>query len=595
MKQGMSRAFAFTCGLLTSGILAAPAYANDLVPPKILTRTPGGVNISDGAFVETVTDIQIGTLALERFHMGVPQAPTGFSGRDPDDPFFGRHVSHNFDIYVAKNLTQAHDGYPQEYMPIVHMGMATSGMYEQDRASPNATIYPANDEAMKGVMVQVNGDYNYTDETGVVYQFDHNIPAIGAGAGAQRVSSITYPTGRLVTFGYSSSGQLKIVRDNQGFAIVFDYASNGNVSAACGYNAAVTAVSASSTCTGAALKTTYAYTGDLLTGVTDVTGGTTTYTYTTNHLCITPPGYSTCKIDNMYNGFYEQVVQQTMADGSVWSLALAIPHSRDPEIYVDGTHTTRVTDPSGHYTDYEFTGSTLNRVTDSNGHVTAYTFVGSVNYHDPFPEPNQGNILAEVVYQEGNRYVSANNGPYLTPGDETWYAKPSSGTTNVTVSRGYGSCLTLSPSCFWPIWTRDGNGNQTDITYNSVGQVLTETGPAVNGMRPQTRYEYTGRAAWISDGAGAFTPAGAPISVRVASSTCRTSAATGNPAAPCATAGDEVRTTYDYGPDSGPNNLFLRGQAITADGVTLRTCWGYDSSGRRISETGTGAQPTQCP
>jgi hypothetical protein len=63
---------------------------------------------------------------------------------------------------------------------------------------------------------------------------------------------------------------------------------------------------------------------------------------------------------------------------------------------------------------------------------------------------------------------------------------------------------------------------------------------------------------------GGYVQAATPVRVRMATSLCRTSAATGNPASPCTTAGDEVRTAYDYGPDSGPNTLLLRGRAVTA-------------------------------
>ena len=96
-----------------------------------------------------------------------------------------------------------------------------------------------------------------------------------------------------------------------------------------------------------------------------------------------------------------------------------------------------------------------------------------------------------------------------------------------------------------------------------------------------------------------YAHAGPPIWVQTATSMCRTSAATGNPAAPCTTAGDEVRTTFEYGPDSGPNNLLLRGQAVTStDGgvtTTLRTCYAYDEDGRRISETQPNANLSSCP
>ena len=75
---------------------------------------------------------------------------------------------------------------------------------------------------------------------------------------------------------------------------------------------------------------------------------------------------------------------------------------------------------------------------------------------------------------------------------------------------------------------------------------------------------------------------------------------TGNPAAPCAAGAlDEVRTAYDYGPNSGPNNLLPRGQAVTAEAggqlVTHRTCYGYDARGRRISETQPNANLSTCP
>ena len=63
----------------------------------------------------------------------------------------------------------------------------------------------------------------------------------------------------------------------------------------------------------------------------------------------------------------------------------------------------------------------------------------------------------------------------------------------------------------------------------------------------------------------------------------------------CALAGDEVRTTYDYGPNSGPNNLLIRGKVVDSGGLALRTCYGYDTDGRKISETTPNANLTSCP
>ena len=41
--------------------------------------------------------------------------------------------------------------------------------------------------------------------------------------------------------------------------------------------------------------------------------------------------------------------------------------------------------------------------------------------------------------------------------------------------------------------------------------------------------------------------------------------------------------------------LLVRGVAVTADGQTRRTCYGYDALGRRISETKPNAGLGACP
>jgi RHS repeat-associated protein len=145
-----------------------------------------------------------------------------------------------------------------------------------------------------------------------------------------------------------------------------------------------------------------------------------------------------------------------------------------------------------------------------------------------------------------------------------------------------------------PLWTKDANGNTTSFTYAPEhGGVLTETGPAVAGATPQKRYSYVQRQARVADGSAA----GPPVWLLDRMSYCRT----GNPAAGgngCALgAADEVLTTYDYGPATGANILLLRGQAVTADGQTLRTCFAYDAQGRKLSETGANgtAGLASCP
>lgn len=150
-----------------------------------------------------------------------------------------------------------------------------------------------------------------------------------------------------------------------------------------------------------------------------------------------------------------------------------------------------------------------------------------------------------------------------------------------------------SKRCNKPTSMTDANGNVTDFSYDpGHGGVLTETGAAVAGVRPQTRYTYVQRQAWLQSSAGGYAPTGQNIWLLASKSLCKTGMASG---AGCAMAGDEVRTTYDYGPDSGPNNLLLRGTIEDAAGAALRTCYGYDWQGNKVSQTTPRAGLAVCP
>jgi YD repeat-containing protein len=145
-------------------------------------------------------------------------------------------------------------------------------------------------------------------------------------------------------------------------------------------------------------------------------------------------------------------------------------------------------------------------------------------------------------------------------------------------------------TCTRPLWVKDAKANQTDFTWDAVhGGVLTKTGPAdPSGVRPQTRYEYAQLHAWYSNGAGGFLQSVVPIWLLIKERYCKITAASG--ASCVGGANDEVITEYDYGPNSGPNSLLLRGMVVTASnsaGVleSLRTCYTYDDRGNKVSET----------
>jgi len=163
-------------------------------------------------------------------------------------------------------------------------------------------------------------------------------------------------------------------------------------------------------------------------------------------------------------------------------------------------------------------------------------------------------------------------------------------------------------TCNKPVSITDANQNAADSTQHTAdftyepahGGISTATGHALagnqtlTGKHPQTRYTYAQRYAWYLNSAGVMTRETRPIWVKMTESYCRSS----DPASPgpgCSAANDEVVTSFDYGADSGPNNLLLRGTTVGSGGQTLRTCYGHDPRGDTIWEASPNANRSGCP
>jgi hypothetical protein len=141
----------------------------------------------------------------------------------------------------------------------------------------------------------------------------------------------------------------------------------------------------------------------------------------------------------------------------------------------------------------------------------------------------------------------------------------------------------------------DPNGNVTTYTYSPLhGGVLTETLPAVSGVSPVKRYAYAQQYSWLKSPGGGYAQAATPVWVLTEERTCRTTATIGDA---CAGGGlDEVLVSYEYevGNSFTPSNLLLKGKVVTANGISLRTCYGYDIKGNRISETSPSGGLSAC-
>lgn len=468
------------------------------------------------------------------------------------------------------------------------------------------------------------------------------------------VSYMVLPDGTRFDFAYenptpgvANTTRLRRVTSSRGYALLLEYdAANWNqVGKSCVLNLTLVSAPSNNVCPVSALATaTYSYSGSgaarRLASVTDPLGAISSFTYTPvatgTQMAFIRPGQSTPWLTNTFSlqpnndGETDEIInRQDFADGS--SFVYSYTYSPDIEgqfaTIAGGTYTNALAETvTLEYGFEQYPGSLQGpapqnccdiryqispgpiRVTDALGRVTI------TDYCDP-------NAMANLPPYEHHRCLVWPV-PYIVTNAEgvkvqmTWdlqtrnllqsrqKAIAGTGLTDIVSSSIFDCSLPIN--CAKPTSHTDARGNVTNYTYSPVhGGVLTETGPAVDvvsaagtvtaGVRPQTRYDYVQRYAWISNGAGGYVQAATPVWLLNATSSCRTSAATGNASAPCAASGDEVTTSYDYGPNAGPNSLLLRGQVVTADGVSLRTCYSYDQRGRRISETQPNANLTSCP
>ena len=208
---------------------------------------------------------------------------------------------------------------------------------------------------------------------------------------------------------------------------------------------------------------------------------------------------------------------------------------------------------------------------------------------------NAQNLLTEVIHPENSKDIAA----YDQSGNILSYTqkpKPGIDGSDLNIIYSYAQIYSQNECCDRPTAVTDPKGNTTEYSYDPVhGGVLTATGPApsVGAPRPVKRYTYSQHYAWVKGSGGGYVQAASPIWLLDAEKTCQSSASIGNSCE--AGSSDEIVTSYDYGPNSGPNNLWLRGKVVTAGGQSLRTCYSYDKFGNRISETEPAANLSACP
>ena len=216
-------------------------------------------------------------------------------------------------------------------------------------------------------------------------------------------------------------------------------------------------------------------------------------------------------------------------------------------------------------------------VTDEMNHTTSYTY-----------NPANGR-LTRATMPEGNyvQYTYDTRGNVV---EERHVSKTPGTPADVVLTAGYPPSCGNALTCNKPDWTKDALGHQADYTYDPThGGVAIVTAPADGaGVRPQTRYGYTGLQAFFKNTSGSIVGSGVTQYELTSVSTCL-SASSGNPAS-CVGAANERKVTASYGPQSAgtANNLLPVSTTVAAGNGSLSatTTAAYDAIGNLMSVDG---------
>jgi hypothetical protein len=587
---------------------AAAASAQGVqAPPAIAILSPGGVNFGDGTFhLKETPDLSIGGDGLEEGLHLAREYQSGLPGVFSSG-MKSQGWTHNLIVSITRRKATTYRTWPagmEPWLYSVSVG-GRSVSFFGGSSSPTGGWVGSYSPALQDLGTSLV--YAGTEQSGTFTFTDRDGSAITITD--LRIREWAFPNGVVLTYRYNSGGLLTSVFSSRGYALIFE--GDSRWTRACAVNLARLYVAPGSSCPAGVASVGYAYNGAYsgdpvmrLSAVTDVGGGITQYEYNpggnaSRMSCVRRPGQSSCQIANQYATcqrdpvlgldppdlrLMDRVTFQQTSTGETYSYVYSsAPYC--PSLS-DSPQTTMSASGAG----------TIEVVTnDSGAPLSVKDALGwtTVNEYPFTTYPVQPTLPSRIQLPEGNQYYFGYARGALS--HIRAVAKPGSGAADLTAGTLYEFPCTNVRTCNRPKSITDSNGNKTVFTYDPThAGVLTETGPAVNGVQPQTRHSYQPRNAWISNGAGGYQASAAPIWVRTTTSICRASAATGSASSPCA-GGDEVLTAYEYGPDSGPNTLLLRGTVVSAGGQSLRTCFGYDALGNRISETEPRAGLASCP
>lgn len=523
----------------TSGIPTPPVFV--AIDHNGVDLSSGQLRMAEGAI--SVGDMGAGGLQRAFLAMGLRDTLSGtLLPEYSDDPYHGVNVV------------------------TVSLGGDTSTFTSSNEANEFAGILrPAKGAEKQSIQFTVASDgsteYIFTTEDGSVANISSKYSTLIGEKLYYQISSLTRPTGERLSYTYTNCGglcnRLQAVSSNLGYIVKYQYAAGtSTLQSIKAINAAVEycdPAAASCATTGAWMSATMtgSATGSGTFTVTDALSRTTTYTLVNNQITqIVRPGGRTTQIVYDTSG---RVTYFTTPAGQ-WHYVYTVNNASNT--------VTTVTDPLGHSTTV-ITGATSGRVvsmTDALNRTTTYTI-----------DPTYGRTT-RVTYPEGDYvdYVYDARGN-LT--QKTQSPKSGSGLAPIVTSANYDATCGNPVTCNKPNYVIDPRGARTDFTYDAQhGGVLTITAPApaLNSIRPQTRYTYAQLPAYSKNASGQLVQSGV-VWRQTGVSTCVTQAT-------CVGTADEVKTTISY---AGSNNLLptsiTKGSGDNVLAATLSTT--YDDVG----------------
>jgi len=614
-----------TLAALLAGTAMSPAPAQDdpaarVPPPRAYTTSRGGVDLQTGTYLYSNQDLSIGGAHMAGGISLVRDYSTAQLNTTAEVYKAFGDFDHNLDVRLWITLVPVEGATnPGQWDRRATVQIGTQSKAFIRDSDPTDPFKLEGGNADSKLEWSTGQPHVYTDREGTRYTFRGTSPnSLGdncSNFSCGFVANIVKLDGERLDFNYVSS-RLRSVISNRGYAIIFEEnPTTQRVTKACAINLATQYYNGTDTCPTGARSVTYTY--GAITGYSGSTFGYTdpagkTYAYSSTKFW--KPGNSTAEVALTLAGRCcvpegmapVEVTRQDFADGD-WITYSYAPFPEHPTFNTT-RKTATVTDSSGTITAtykernyqrdrqwYYFVSDGPISVVDQLGRTTLQDYPVSICSFDICGVDE----VKSVTAPEGN----SENYLYFRPGavsERRLKAKSGTGLADIVETMTYPPntepnwALRYKPSTH-----TDANGKTTTYTYDPTTALLTRvTMPAVQvnatgtAIAPVKRFTYAQRYAWIRNSSSGYSQMANPIWLLTEERTCKTTATVSNACA--GGSADEVVTTYDYGPNSGPNNLLLRGQVVTAGGVSLRTCYGYDAYGNRISETKPNANLGSC-